>query len=172
MRVPWLPRWAACLLLVLVGGCWYLGRVHVWIEKTPGPTFDVEAFLRAHCFPRMRPLRGHGPDKTWFVARRAGRVVGCAALSDKGRYFLLHYDCVHPAHRGRGVGARLHRARLARCRARDARKPVRLYILEENRAAHALRRKFPVFKFVRRARLTDAQDPQATYLLYEAPGTG
>ena len=93
-----------CLLLLLGLLWWYLGRVHVWIEETPVPTFDVEAFLRAHCFPRMRPLRGQSPDKTWFVARRAGRVVGCAALSKRDGYFLLHYDCVHPAHRGRGVG--------------------------------------------------------------------
>ena len=160
-----------CLLLLLGLLWWYLGRVHVWIEETPVPTFDVEAFLRAHCFPRMRPLRGQSPDKTWFVARRAGRVVGCAALSKRDGYFLLHYDCVHPAHRGRGVGARLHRARLARCRrADDGRVPVRLYILETNRAAHALRRKFPVFEFVRRTRLKDASDPNAPYLLYEAPG--
>lgn len=158
-------RLVACLLLAL-GLWWWWWRHHrIAIEITDGPPFDVEAFLRAHCFPRTTTLApSHGGARRWCVARRAGRVVGCAALSDKGRYFLLHHDCVHPAHRGRGVGTRLHRARLARCRALDARKPVRLYIRENNRAAHALLGKFPAFRLVRHAILRG--EP---YLLYEAP---
>ena len=170
-RAAWILGGAAVLLLVIAV---YLSRFHVWIEYTSDPSFDVEAFLRAHCFPRMVPLRPSAVrrGRTWCVARRAGRVAGCAAVSEKEDYFLLHHDCVHPGHRRRGVGKRLHRARLALCRAADAAKPVRLYILEGNRPAHALRRAFPQFRYVRRTTLPDTSDPTATYLLYQAPGAG
>ena len=160
----------AVLVAAAALGWWRHTRIVVETMRHPG--FDVEAFLRAHCFPRMRatPPRGDTGDAWWCVARRAGRVVGCAALSDKRSHFLLHFDCVHPQHRRRGVGERLHRARLALCRARDAVRPVRLHIREGNAAAEALLRKFPAFRRVRRAKLTDTSDPHAWYVLYQAPG--
>ena len=150
----------AALALVL-----YLVFFHVWIEYSTHPSFDVEAFMRENCFPRTAPLRPAARGRTWCVARRGGRVVGCAGVSEQEDHFLLHHDCVHPEYRRRGVGKRLHRARLALCRAVDAAKPVRLYILEDNAPAHGLIRTFPAFR-----RITACD--QSAAVCYQAPGHG
>lgn len=64
--------------------------------------------------------------EAFLVAEADGRVVGCAGLEAYGEVGLLRSLCVHPAHRGRGVGERLVRAALARGRETGVREVVLL----------------------------------------------
>lgn len=53
-----------------------------------------------------------GPTTTWLVARDAsGTVVGVASLRDGGDVWWCDYGYVLPAHRRRGVFARLAKTR-------------------------------------------------------------
>lgn len=66
------------------------------------------------------PTDGLDPDAALLlVARRAGRVVGSAALEVYGSGGLLRSVAVEPALRGDGLGRRLTAAALAAARARS-----------------------------------------------------
>lgn len=88
--------------------------------------------------PRNAPARvieqkRHTQPELFFVAERAGEIVGTALAGDDGHRGWLHLVAVSPEHRGADIGAALVREAVARLRERGVTK-VNLQVRTDNAA--------------------------------------
>lgn len=101
-------------------------------------------------------------DLAW-VAVVQGRVVGCALAGMHGTLGRLHGICVHPDHRGRGIGAELVAARIDALALLGAERVI-VEISHHNPASLHLARKagfVPVGSFVIESRSTSPSPPRS-----------
>jgi amino-acid N-acetyltransferase len=114
------------------------------VQLRPARPDDL-ASVRALLIDAKLPLDGVPADLAqFFVAERAGEVVGAIGLESYGPAALLRSAVVSPALRGSGVGERLVHALLDAARARGARELLLLTTTAEHW--------FPRFGFERIAR--------------------
>jgi ribosomal protein S18 acetylase RimI-like enzyme len=87
----------------------------------------------------VRALLARDPEAL-LVAELRGRLVGCLIAAFDGWRGNMYRLAVHPAHRGRGIGAQLIEAGEERLRAAGARRVTALVVSEDTRAAAVWRR--------------------------------
>ena len=131
----------AVMLIIAVSAAVYFAVAHPWLRTSAQIPDDVLTFLRRHCFPNvaLRNLKGD-ETRTWVTVRVRRQLVACSSVIEYADRFEFTNDCVHPAHRRRGLGTRMHRARLQHCRARAPRKRVEVHVDAGNGPAHGLAR--------------------------------
>lgn len=105
------------------------------------------------------------PDAVFYVAEAEGLILGYVLLRCLGDEAELHRIAVSPAHRRRGVAARLLEEGLEACRKRGAR-TVWLEVRAGNAPARALYRRFGFAEaYVRKNYYTDPQEDAAVMSL-------
>ncbi len=104
------------------------------------------------------------PEISFFVAREAGRILGTAALADKGEYGEVKSMFVAPEARGKGVGEAL----LARLETTARAKGLRAMKLETGNLLHAAHRLYERAGFTRCAPFGDYPDA-ASSIFMEKP---
>ena len=101
---------------------------------------DADAVAGATDDPAaIRALLGRDPGAL-LVAELRGRLVGCLIAAFDGWRGNMYRLAVHPAHRGRAIGAQLIQAGEDRLRATGARRVTALVVSEDARAAAIWRR--------------------------------
>lgn len=132
---------AVLLLLIAVSAAVYFTVAHPWMRTSDQIPDDVQTFLRRHCFPNLslRNLKGD-EARTWVTVRVRGQLVACSSVIEYADRFEFTNDCVHPAHRRRGLGTRMHKARLQHCHGRAPHKRVEVHVDAGNVPAHGLAR--------------------------------
>lgn len=129
------------LLILGVSAVVYFAVAHPWLRTSAQIPDDVQTFLRHHCFPNLS-LRNLKDDevRTWVTVRVRGQLVACSSVIEYVDRFEFTNDCVHPAHRRRGLGTRMHRARLQHCHRSAPHKRVEVHVDAGNAPAHGLAR--------------------------------
>jgi N-acetylglutamate synthase-like GNAT family acetyltransferase len=90
--------------------------------------------------PLSELVRRASPRERVWIARRAGRIVGCVAVATAStRVAQLRWFLVVPAARGAGLGRRLLREALAFCRASGSRSAILWTVRALTAAAHLYR---------------------------------
>lgn len=108
----------------------------------PGAGFEAAVAEGLGAFARTYPERSAaGLDRVW-IAERAGTYAGSVAVQElvPGEVAQLRWLIVIPAARGRGLGAQLTAAVVARCRSRGL-SSLRLFTTREQGAAIAVYRR-------------------------------